>query len=74
VQPVGGRRKDSNDITGVLKAIGKEFEKGLQWAVTYAVPAEKLAGFLFPAAASGAYCSGGCNRLIQNAVIEVEQK
>ena len=33
-------------FTGVLEAIGKGFEKGLQWAVEYAVPVEKLAGLL----------------------------
>jgi hypothetical protein len=36
---------------GVLQAIGKEFEKGLAWAVEYAVPVEKLVALIFPAAA-----------------------
>jgi hypothetical protein len=35
----------------VLEKIGKEFAKGLTWAVSYAVPVEKLAALLFPSAA-----------------------
>jgi len=35
----------------VLETIGKGFEKGLKWAVTYAVPVERLAALLFPSAA-----------------------
>jgi hypothetical protein len=59
---------------GVLEAIGKGFEKGLQWAVTYAVPVEKLVGLLFPAAAPELTVLADATGLIQNAVIEVEQK
>ncbi len=36
---------------GVLEAVGKGFEKGLKWALTYAIPVEKLLVLLFPAAA-----------------------
>jgi hypothetical protein len=61
-------------FTSVLQAIGKEFEKGLPWAVTYAVPAEKLAGLLFPAVAPELTVLSDATGLIQNAVIEVEQK
>ena len=61
-------------FTGVLEAIGKGFEKGLQWAVTYAVPVEKLVGLLFPAAAPELTVLADATGLIQNAVIEVEQK
>ncbi len=35
----------------ILETIGKGFEKGLKWAVTYAVPVERLVALLFPAAA-----------------------
>jgi hypothetical protein len=59
---------------GVLEAIGKGFEKGLLWAVTYAVPVEKLAGLLFPAASPELTVLADATGLIQNAVMEVEQK
>ena len=61
-------------FTGVLEAIGKGFEKGLTWAVKYAVPAEKLVALLFPAAAPTAAVLASATTLIQNAVLEVEQK
>jgi hypothetical protein len=59
---------------GVLQTIGKDFAKGLQWAVQYAVPAEKLAALLFPAAGPQITAVEGVTTLIQNAVILVEQK
>jgi hypothetical protein len=61
-------------FTGVLEAIGKGFEKGLQWAVTYAVPVEKLVGLLFPAAAPVATGIADATSLVQTAVLLVEQK
>jgi hypothetical protein len=57
-----------------LETIGKGFAKGLGWAVTYAVPAEKLAGLLFPAAAPALTVVADATTLIQNAVLLVEQK
>ncbi len=57
-----------------LEAIGKGFEKGLKWAVTYAVPVEKLVALLFPAAAPVANGVVDATALIQNAVLAVEQK
>jgi hypothetical protein len=59
---------------GVLEAIGKGFEKGLAWAVEYAVPVEKLVALIFPAAAPEATTLADATTLIQNAVLEVEQK
>jgi hypothetical protein len=59
---------------GVLEAIGKGFEKGLLWAVTYAVPAEKLVGLLFPAIAPATTAVADATSLIQSAVLLVEQK
>ncbi len=59
---------------GVLEAIGKGFQKGLKWAVTYAVPVEKLVALLFPAAAPAANAVVDATELIQNAVLAVEQK
>ena len=59
---------------GVLEAIGKGFEKGLQWAVAYAVPVEKLVGLLFPAAAPATTAVADATTLVQNAVLLVEQK
>jgi hypothetical protein len=61
-------------FTGVLEAIGKGFEKGLKWAVNYAVPVEKLVALLFPAAAPVAAGLADATALVQNAVLLVEQK
>ncbi len=58
----------------VLQAIGKDFAKGLAWAVQYAVPVEKLAALLFPAAGSELAVVEDATKLIQNAVLLVEQK
>lgn len=58
----------------VLETIGKEFEKGLKWAVEYSIPVEKLAALLFPAAAPIAGEVESATSLIQNAVLLVEQK
>jgi hypothetical protein len=57
-----------------LTVIGKDFEKGLAWAVTYAVPVEKLISLLFPAAAPVANTIADATQLIQNGVLLVEQK
>jgi hypothetical protein len=59
---------------GVLEAVGKGFEKGLKWALTYAVPVEKLLALLFPAVAPVAAEVIDATTLIQNAVLLVEQK
>jgi hypothetical protein len=61
-------------FVGVLEVVGKDFAKGLTWALQYAVPAEKLAALLFPAAAPAIAGVEGATTLIQNAVILVEQK
>jgi hypothetical protein len=61
-------------FTGVLEAVGKGFEKGLQWAVAYAVPVEKLVGILFPAVAPATTAVADATTLVQNAVLLVEQK
>jgi hypothetical protein len=61
-------------FTGVLEAIGKGFGKGLQWAVIYSVPVEKLAGVLFPAAAPVTTAIADATSLVQTAVLLVEQK
>ena len=58
----------------VLETIGKGFEKGLKWAVTYAVPVERLVALLFPAAAPVAVELANATSLIQSAVLLVEQK
>lgn len=61
-------------FTSILEAIGKGFAKGLAWAVTYAIPVEKLVATLFPAAAPVATGLADATSLIQNAVLLVEQK
>lgn len=58
----------------VLKTIGKDFIKGLAWAVKYAIPVEKLVALLFPAAAPVANEVVDATTLIQTAVLQVEQK
>ena len=59
---------------GVLDVVGKDFEKGLQWAVEYAVPVEKLVALLFPAAAPAMTVVADATSLVQSAVLLVEQK
>ena len=61
-------------FVSVLEAVGKGFEKGLKWAVTYAVPVERLVGLLFPSAAPVANEVADATSLIQTAVLLVEQK
>jgi hypothetical protein len=58
----------------IRETTGKGFEKGLQWAVTYAVPVERLVALLFPAAAPVASELADATVLLQNAVLLVEQK
>ena len=58
----------------LLTEIGKGFERGLAWAVTYAVPVEKLVAMIFPAAAPEVTELADATGLIQTAVLEVEQK
>jgi hypothetical protein len=61
-------------FVSVLETIGKGFAKGLQWAVEYAVPVEKLVGLLFPAVGPVANEVADATSLIQTAVLLVEQK
>lgn len=58
----------------VLEEVGKDFEKGLKWAVEYAVPVEKLVVLLFPQAAPAVIAIADATSLIQGAVLLVEQK
>lgn len=59
---------------GFLQAVGKDFMKGLNYAVKFAVPVETLAKLLFPALAPEITAGVDAATLIQNAVIVVEQK
>jgi hypothetical protein len=59
---------------GVLEAVGKDFAKGLKWALQYALPVEKLVALLFPGAAPTIGVLENATTLIQNAVLLVEQK
>jgi hypothetical protein len=58
----------------VLEAVGKGFEKGLKWALSYAIPVEKLLELLFPAASPVVAEVVDATTLIQNAILLVEQK
>jgi hypothetical protein len=70
----GEEEMATSKFIGVLEAIGKGFMKGLSFAVTYAVPVEKLVALLFPAAAPEAIGIADATGLIQTAVLAVEQK
>ncbi len=59
---------------GVLETLGKDFAKGLKFALEYAVPVEKLVGLLFPAAGPAVAVVADVTTLIQSAVLIVEQK
>ena len=59
---------------GVLETIGKDFAKGLKFALNYAIPVESLVSLLFPAAAPAMAAAVDATTLIQNAVLAVEQK
>ncbi len=61
-------------FVGVLQTVGKDFAKGLKWALQYGVPVEKLVGLLFPASAPAMGAAETATTLIQNAVLLVEQK
>jgi hypothetical protein len=61
-------------FTGVLQTIGKDFVKGLKWAIEYAIPVERLVALLFPAAGPAVAVLVSATTLIQNAVLMVEQK
>lgn len=61
-------------FTGVLEEIGKGFEKGLGWAVEYAVPVAHLVALLFPSVTAETTTIANATSLIQTAVLEVEQK
>jgi hypothetical protein len=65
---------DPMSFLNVLEEVGKDFEKGLKWAVEYAVPVEKLVGLLIPQAAPAANAVADATTLIQSAVLLVEQK
>jgi hypothetical protein len=57
-----------------LEAVGKDFLKGLAYAVKIAVPVETLAKLLFPQFAPAITAGVDAASLIQNAVLVVEQK
>jgi hypothetical protein len=58
----------------VLSSIGKDFEKGLAFAVKYAAPVASLVALLFPATVAADSTVVTATDLIQNAVLVVEQK
>jgi hypothetical protein len=61
-------------FVGVLEAVGKDFTKGLSWAVEYAVPVAKLVALLFPQLQPETLGAVAALTLIQNAVLLVEQE
>lgn len=67
-------RRITVSFISFLEAIGKDFEKGLAWAVKYALPVDKLVALLFPGVAPIAVGVADATTLIQNSVLQVEQK
>jgi hypothetical protein len=61
-------------FVSVLEIVGKDFAKGLKWALEYAIPVERLVGLLFPSTAPIAAEAANATALIQTAVLLVEQK
>jgi hypothetical protein len=57
-----------------LEAIGKDFAKGLAFAVKLAIPVASLAKLLFPGMSPAITVGVDVATLIQNAVLIVEQK
>jgi hypothetical protein len=70
----GALEGETMAFVGVLETIGKDFAKGLKWALQYAVPVERLIGLIFPAAGPVAAAAVDATTLIQSAVLLVEQK
>jgi hypothetical protein len=61
-------------FVSVLETVGKDFQKGLKWALTYAVPVERLVALLFPSAAPAINEVADATSLIQSAILLIEQK
>jgi hypothetical protein len=61
-------------FVGFLETAGKDFEKGLAFVVKEAPVVDPLIAVLFPSAAPVAAEATTAVNLIQNAVLEVEQK
>jgi len=61
-------------FVSVLEKIGKDFEKGLKWALEYAIPVERLVALLFPVESGVINEVADATSLIQSAVLLVEQK
>jgi hypothetical protein len=65
---------DIKKFVSILDLVGADAEKGLVFAVKYAVPVASLVSLLFPAAAPEATGAVTALNLIQNAVLEVKAK
>lgn len=64
----------TNKFIGFLEAAGKDFEKGLSWAVAEAPAVDKVLADFFPASvAVSAPATLGLN-LLQNSILAIEQK
>jgi hypothetical protein len=63
-----------HEVVNGLKLAGQDFVKGLTVIEKYAVPAASLASLFFPSAAAPIAAAVTSVNLIQNAVIEIEQK
>jgi hypothetical protein len=61
-------------VVNALEEAGKEFARGLTIVEKYAVPAAALASLFFPAQAGAIAVGVTSVNLIQNAVLEIEQK
>lgn len=74
-QTVGQKvQADLKKFVSILDFVGEEVEKGLTFAVKYAVPVASLVSLIFPAAAPEATGTVVALNLIQSAVLEVKAK
>jgi hypothetical protein len=65
---------DIKKFISILDFVGTEAEKGLVFAVKYAVPVASLVSLIFPTVAPAATGAVTALELIQNAVLEVKAK
>lgn len=63
-----------NKFVSFLSSLVHAVDKGLAWAVKYAIPVASLVGLIFPPAKAAAAGTAAATALIQKAVILVEQK
>lgn len=64
----------SNKVVRFLEAAGKDFAKGLAFAVKEAPAVDKLAAVIFPSSVAVTAPATTALKLLQNSVVAIEQK